>query len=301
MSWDLFFKEEEKAGNPYEYKMDKLKQVDTNLLCYKETLSIPILDDKIHGVAVDSSDNIYVTAENKVLAFNNKGDSLSSFNVDGVPYCISFDKAQKIYLSFKDHIEIYDKSGQQLSKWDTINSAAYITSIAVDDESVFLADAGNKRVYQYDHNGRFINEMGRRNKEKGIPGLFIPSPYFDVLIGRDGEIWAINTGRHSFEAYDKQGNLTSSWQRRSMEIDGFSGCCNPTHVAMLSDGSFVTTEKGLERVKIHYANGDLKCVVAKPNQFISGTTGLDAAVDSKDRIIILDPGKKAVRVFEGIN
>ncbi|NJO93063.1 MAG: hypothetical protein HC831_31980 [Chloroflexia bacterium] len=80
-------------------------------------------------------------------------------------------------------------------------------------------------------------------------------------------------------------------------MDGFSGCCNPSHAALLSDGSFVTAEKGLERVKIHNANGDLKCVVAKPNQFIEGTVGLDLAVDSKDRIFILDPEKKMIRIF----
>ncbi len=297
MSWDLFFSTENQVGNQYEYKLDKLKQVDTNLLCYKEVQDIKISDTKIYGLSIDADDITYVSANGKVLVFNNNGDSLSSFAISGKANCITAADDGKLYLSFKDHIEIWSKKGELISKWDTINSAAYITSIAVDESSVFLADAGNKIVHQYDKSGKLINKIGKRNRKKDILGFFIPSPFFDVMIGRDGELWAVNTGRHTFEAYDKLGDLKSKWQRRSMQLDGFSGCCNPSHAALLSDGSFVTAEKGLERVKIHYANGDLKCVVAKPNQFVEGTVGLDLAVDSKDRIFILDPEKKMVRIF----
>ena len=67
---------------------------------------------------------------------------------------------------------------------------------------------------------------------------------------------------------------------------------------MLSDGSFVSSEKGLERIKIHTPSGDFKTVVAGPDSFIEGTTGLDLAVDSKDKIYVLDPVKEIVRVFE---
>ncbi|MDF1549672.1 MAG: hypothetical protein P1P88_17730 [Bacteroidales bacterium] len=298
MSWDLFFKIENQTGNQYEYNLDKLKQVDTNMLCYKENIDVEVPGKKIRGLAVDKDDNIYVTTENNVIIYNNKGEQTATFTTSQTANCISIGPDATIYVGFKDHIETYNPAGELIAKWDTINSSAYITSIAVDETSVFLADAGNKVVQQFNHKGQLINQIGKKDKEKGIPGLFIPSPYFDVLIGRDGELWAINSGRHAFEAYDKQGNLKSTWKRTSMELDGFSGCCNPSHVAMLSDGSFVTSEKGIERVKIVYANGDLKCVVAKPDQFVEGTTGLDLAVDSKDRILVLDPEKGMVRIFE---
>ena len=86
-----------------------------------------------------------------------------------------------------------------------------------------------------------------------------------------------------------------------MQLDGFSGCCNPSHIAMLSDGSFVTSEKGIERVKIHLPTGEFKCVVAGPDQFIAGTTDLDLAADTKDRIYVSDPRKGLVRIFEKLN
>ena len=74
-------------------------------------------------------------------------------------------------------------------------------------------------------------------------------------------------------------------------------CCNPSHMAILSDGSFVTCEKGIERIKIHTQNGDYKCVVAAPDSFDKDTVGLDVAVDGNDRIFVLDPVRAVVRVF----
>lgn len=118
------------------------------------------------------------------------------------------------------------------------------------------------------------------------------------MIGRQGELWAVNTGRHALEAYNSKGEQISTWERTSMSIEGFSGCCNPSSIAMLSDGSFVTAEKGLERVKIHLPSGDFKSVVAAPELFEEGTVGIDLAVDSNDRILVLDPAKKMVRIFE---
>jgi hypothetical protein len=38
-------------------------------------------------------------------------------------------------------------------------------------------------------------------------------------------------------------------------------------------------------------------MVAVPSQFEPGTKGLDLAVDSHERVLVLDPWKKQVRIF----
>jgi len=297
---DLSSGKENTGQNIYEYQLDKFKQVDSNLLCYKEVQKIKPSSEEIHSIAVDNNDNIYVTSGNKVLKYSSKGDSIYSFNISDTSFCITLMKTGDILVGMKDHIEHYNSKGKLIKSWEKQNKAAYFTSVACDDSSVYVADAGNKILHRYNFNGELIGEIGKKDKAKGIPGFFIPSPYFDVLIDKQGQIWAVNTGRHSFEAYTTSGELITRWERTSMGLDGFSGCCNPSHVAILSDGSFVTSEKGLVRVKIHKSNGDFKCVVASPEQFVEGTTGLDLAVDSKDRILILDPVKVEVRVFTKI-
>ena len=83
-----------------------------------------------------------------------------------------------------------------------------------------------------------------------------------------------------------------------MSIEGFSGCCNPVHVASLPDGSFVTSEKGLLRIKIHNQIGEFVTVVAMPDQFDKDTGDVDIAVNSKGQILVLDPKRKQVRIFQ---
>jgi hypothetical protein len=51
-------------------------------------------------------------------------------------------------------------------------------------------------------------------------------------------------------------------------------------------------------VKVYNRIGELVSVVATPDQFLRGTVGLDLAVDSSQRIYILDPWQKLVRIFE---
>lgn len=83
-----------------------------------------------------------------------------------------------------------------------------------------------------------------------------------------------------------------------MGIEGFCGCCNPTHIAIQEDGSFVTSEKGLARIKIYNRLGELASVVAGPDQFLEGTEGMDLSVNSKGQIFVLDPKQKTVRIFQ---
>jgi hypothetical protein len=300
LSYDLFSGKKDSDQNVYEYELDQFKKVDTSALCYKESTQIKLYGQDFHGIAVDKEDNIYAASSNYILKYNNNGDSIFSFKIPDTAHCIAIYPGGKILLGMKNYVEIYTSGGKLINQWKPLNKAAYFTSIATNDSSVFVADAGNKIVHHFDSNGKLLGEIGKKDKGKGIPGFFIPSPYFDVLFDKNGQLWAINTGRHAFEAYTTTGELITRWERSSMNIDGFSGCCNPSHVSILSDGSFVTAEKGIARIKIHEKSGDFKCLVAGPDLFVEGTSGLDLAVDSKDRILVLDPVKNLIRIFKSI-
>jgi hypothetical protein len=54
----------------------------------------------------------------------------------------------------------------------------------------------------------------------------------------------------------------------------------------------------LIRVKIHERDGSFRSVVAGPESFDEGTVQLDLAVDSKGRVLVLDPKRRMVRVFK---
>ncbi len=296
MSYDLFYSNKN-TPNKYEYNLKNLKKVDSLLICYNE-LNIIKPDMKLlSGIFIDDNDNIYLCGQNKLSIYDNKLTKLKDFSFNGKAICLSVSKTGNIFLGMRKHIEILDTSGNLIKKWKPINKTAFITSIVIRDSMVFVADAGNKIVHCFDQNGKFIRYIGKKNKEKKIKGFFIPSPYFDMQNGRNGELWVVDPGRHTFIAFNQKGDIISSWKKSSMQLDGFSGCCNPSNFALLSDGSFVTSEKGIERVKIHNQSGEFKCVVAPPNYFEKGTKGIDIAVNSKDQIFITDTKKNIVRIF----
>jgi hypothetical protein len=297
MTKDMFVDSNTDKINPYAYKLDNFKDIDSSQFCYTEVKRFNPLIEKLNGIAIDADDNIYLTGLQKVIIYNNNLEFQKEFNIDEEATNIAISDSKQIFLSISNHIEVLNVEGKLSKKWDKFNDRSVITSIALADKSVFIADAGNKLVLEYDCDGNFVKEIGKKDTLNGIPGFFIPSPYFDVAMGLHGELWAVNSGLHAFEAYNSQGKLVSTWERTSMQLDGFSGCCNPSHIALLSDGSFVTSEKGLVRIKIHAPSGDFNCVVAGPNEFDEDTRGLDLAVNSEDDIFVIVPDKKEVRVY----
>jgi hypothetical protein len=251
----------------------------------------------IHGIATDHADRICICGENGVEIFDQTGKPEMKFNIDGIANCIQVDEEGRIYLGMQDHVEIFDKTGKRLQSWKPFSNNAVITSVALAGQDVFIADAGNKVVYHCDLSGNLLKKIGEKDPARNIPGFVIPSSYFDLGIGKHGELWVVNPGRHYMEQYNLEGDLISSWGESTMAMEGFCGCCNPSNFAILSDGSFVTAEKGIERVKVYDPKGVFKWVVAGPDSFIEGTAGIDLAVDSKDRILVVDPEKKQIRVI----
>jgi hypothetical protein len=293
---DLFYSES-KQDNPYELKTDSLKKTDDSLVGYKEILKFKPAMDELNAIAIGKNDNIVVAGSNLMIYSQNYA-ALKTYKLDEVCNCLAVSSENEIFMGIQSHIEVRDMQGKFLRRWETGNSESVLTGIAVDDENVYVADAEERLVHQYDLKGKFIRNIGMKDDAKGVPGIVIRSPYFDVAIGRDNEIWIVNPGMYTLEAFDNKGNMKSSWGKPSDENNGFCGCCNPTHIALLSDGSFVTSEKAIPRVKIYSQAGVFQCLVAGPDQFDEGTKGLDLAVDAKNSIYILDPVRKQIRIFE---
>ncbi len=294
---DFFFSKPENT-NPYEFGLRQVRTGDTATAAFAETKQIRTTLEEIHGLATNPSGNIYVSGKGGVEIFNPSGNPQAKFKIDGSAQCIALDETGLIYLGMEDHIEIWNKEGKQLAKWNSCGADAVLTSIAVRGNDVFVADAGQKVVYRFNKTGGLINKIGMKDPATGVPGFIVPSPYFDLGISRDGNLWVVNPGRHSFEKYNFDGKLLSKWGKASMAMDGFCGCCNPSNFALFQDSLFVTSEKAIERVKIYNADGTFRCVVAYPSQFEEGTKGLDLAVDKQNRILVLDPVKKLIRIFE---
>jgi len=296
-------------GKEYTYEIDA--KIDPNLILYEESaqsLSTGFAD--AHGIALDSQGSIYVAGDRAIRVFAQSGDLLDEIELTDVPRCLTVANDGKIYVGITNYVEVYGQQGKRLASWDSLGERAVLTSIAVSKEDVFVADAGNRIVLHYDTNGKLINRIGGKDKERNIPGFVIPSPYFDLAVGRDGLLRVVNPGLRRIEAYTFDGYLEFWWGEFSSAVEGFCGCCNPVNFAILEDESFVTCEKGLIRVKIYDPEGAFVGVVAGPEQLVEGGAsrvsefgagsqagGFDVAVDAQGRIFVLDTINNVVRVF----
>jgi hypothetical protein len=202
-------------------------------------------------------------------------------------------------------VELFMPRGED-RKWGLPITGGHITSIICEDGNVFLADARHRAVLRCDVDGRLLNRIGEKDEARRSDGFVVPSPYFDMAMGTDGLLWVTNPGRHLLEAYTFDGDRETSWGMRGIEVPGFCGCCNPTAIAQLPDGRFVTAEKGIRRVKVYRHDGRFDGVVAAPDRFappLKGEAGrkreatLDLAVDGAARIFVLDRAGGVVRVF----
>ena len=283
------------------YNIDAYKNVDPASIGYQEVRQIQPKLAELSGIACGPDDHIYVTGDHQLLTFSNNGAEISRIDIGHKAKCVTLSPDHLVYLGLNNNVWVVDKDGNAVRNWETPSENSVITSIAATENNVFIADASNKVVLHYDPSGTLLNRIGEKNAQTGRVGFIIPSFHFDLAIDDDGYLWVVNPGIHTFENYTFDGQLRSTWRATSFGLDGFSGCCNPTHMAILPDGSFVTSEKGLVRVKIHEKTGSFRTVVAAPRHFEDATVGLDLAADSNGRILVLDPRAGVIRVFSRID
>jgi len=282
--------------NKYELDIEDYITVDPSLIDYKETRNYTIRADSVEGIAY-SKQKIYVVADRFLQVFDLEGNQLLKVNLPGMPTCVGITKDENIIVGFKDHIGLFSGNAEQIWLSDTVNSRSVITAVAEKDRLIFVADAGNRVVHRYDMSGEYLDSFEGKTGQEDLHGFIVPSPYFDLKINDVGELWVVNPGKHAFENYTDDGELRSFWENNSVRVDGFSGCCNPAHFTFLSDGSFVTSEKKIVRVKVHKPSGEFLSVVAPPEKFKEEGKAPDVAADEEGNIYALDYDRKIIRVF----
>lgn len=308
-------------GDDFKYDVSELKKVDASQIVYRQVGdAVETGFKKSMCLAVDADGSIFVGGDNEVRIIRPDGSvntiklqqraDCKSFDketnkytkmIDPVPGCIAldYDDPDFFYVGVGNTFEQYNKTGGMCSRI-MISYQALITSLAVHKEDVFAADAAGRVIYRYkkDDMGSVLNIIGEKDESRNIDGFVVPSPYFDIAVGGDGLLYAVNPGNHRIEAYTFDGDLEFWWGRFSnAAIDGFCGCCNPVNFAILPNDNFVTCEKGIVRVKEYDAEGKFRAVVAGPEQLYADGGIFDVAVDKNGLVYVLDTAENIVKVF----
>lgn len=292
-------------GDSFDERMAVLSKTDPMLVKYREVKMVKTGFRRARGIAVAKDGRFYVVGDRAVASFSKDGTRRDLVGLDGEPTCIAVAPNGTVYIGMRDSVVMCDlakKSGLVLSQvegtgWASLGRNAYVTSISVGKDAVWVADAGDRVVLKYSLAGQVIAMVGKKDPQKRAPGLVIPSPHLDVVAADKDSVWVSNPGTHELELYGSDGSLKKAWGKASFAIDGFSGCCNPTDFALLPDGRFITSEKGLPRVKVFRANGRFEGVVAGFESFAPDVVGLDVATDAGGRVFVLDPAQGMVRIF----
>ncbi len=281
--------------NPFAYDIDEFKTVDPELIHYRESKNFRVGFEEPAAITI-FDDKIYVAGDNRLKIIDLSGTLLNDLSLPGKPQTVEvFD--QTIYVAINNQILVYDEGGNLLNSWGPFGENSLITAIAATENDVFVADAGRRKVIRYSVKGEILTEFDGKAEEGVLHGFIIPSPCFDLDINDVGELWVVNPGLHALENYTYDGNLRSHWKNTGMRPEGFSGCCNPTYFTFLDDGRFVTSEKGLVRIKTYKRSGEFEGVVAAPTKFVDEGRAPDVAADSQNNIYALDFDKKVIRVF----
>jgi hypothetical protein len=300
----------------FEYNLDPYHAVDPAKIGYREVRSIAVELEQPRAVAVGPHDRIYVAGDRAVRVYDAQGQALAPLAISGEPTCLAVASREHkfpaaVYVGVAGHVLRWDDQGNLAADWtDGLNEKSVLTSLAVAEDDVFVADAGNRVVLRLNLEGKLVTRIGEAAPDRNRSGLVIPSPYFDVALTTDGLLRVANPGALRIETYTFDGDLLGHWGTASADLEGFFGCCNPANFAMLPDGRFVTVEKGLSRVKVYGGRGEFECVVAAPRDL--GKIGriaedarddqqakvFDVATDSQGRVLLLDPTTRCIRVFE---
>ena len=286
--------------NIYELDVDRYKSVDPSMISHRETKNYRLDAGSVSGLAY-SNELLYLAADRFYQAFNLDGRQINKVDLPDSIVCLDVLQDGSVVTGFRNYLSLYNDSGELQWSSEPLGERAFVTAVAVKEDLIFLADAGGRCVHRFTIDGRKLDHFEGKTGGKDLHGFIIPSANFDLDINPDGELWIVNPGKHALENYTDEGELRGFWENSSVKVDGFSGCCNPAHFAFLPDGSYITSEKGMVRIKIHQASGEFESVVAAPELFAEDGKAPDVVSDEQGNIYALDYENRMIRLFEPLN
>ena len=271
------------------YDLSAAAAIPPALLTYRLALSIPVGLREPRGIASIQDGGVYVCGDQELVLLGRGGEVRGRWELGGEPTCVTA-SGGRAYVGVRDHLEVVEPAGE-LTVWPDLGSQAIVTSVAAVGDAVFVADAGNRMLLRFSSAGALAGAVAR--------DFTVPSPFFDVAGAPDGSIYAADPGAQRVRHYSASGKLLGAWGTSSLKAEGFAGCCNPAHIAVLPCGALVTAEKGLPRVKVYEPDGRLTAVVAAPADFRATESGLDLATRKANggEILVLVPLERVVRVY----
>ena len=266
------------------------RQVETIGGQFKTTLT---------GVATDAHGQLYAAGDSEIAVFDTAGRPRRRWAASQPVLSVAVAKDGAVFAGEQRQIEIFDATGKLMRTWRNQKLVGGVTALGFSGDAVLAGDTWYRAIHRFDRDGKFLNTIGKDNP---VNGLLIPNGVVDFGVALNGTIYAANPGKHRVERYAPGGELLGHIGRfDGNDPAGFTGCCNPTNVAI--GGAIYTTEKAGPRVKAYDFDGKLLAVIAA-DIFDPNCKNMDIAVsdagDGRGRVYVADTVKLAIFVFEPV-
>jgi hypothetical protein len=230
-------------------------------------------DGTLEAVSV-SADKIYLGGKSFVSCYDYSLNLVWNLKTPAPVTSLS-NSGDSIFASTETQILVIGKNGKLLSDWGPFEDSSFITSVTSNRKYVAIADAGSRVVFVLDKGGEVKKMIGQGDKQ-----FVIPSPYFEVVLDGENNLYTANTGKHRVETRNINGDVLSYFGHPGTGPNYFCGCCAPPHFVVLPNG-FVTAEKGINRIKILDKQGEFVEYVNSHNNFIKSVPLDLASIDGK--------------------
>jgi hypothetical protein len=249
----------------------------------------------LRSIVVDRHGHVYAAGDSEVKVFDASGRLKRRWATARPVLSVAVAGDGSVYAGELRQIEIFNGSGKLLNTWRDERLLTRVTQIGFLPESVLAGDAADRAIRAFDRQGRFLNNIG---KDNSVNGLLIPNGVVSFGVDSGGIIHAANPGKHRVERYTAGGELLGHIGRfDGVDPAGFTGCCNPTNVAV-RDAVYVT-EKAVPRAKVYDFSGKLLAVIAA-GTFDANCKNMSIAADGHGSVYVADTVKLAIYVFEPV-
>lgn len=252
---------------------------------YRQVQLIGGFNSAVRGLATDRHGFLYAAGDSEIKVFDTAGRLKRRWTTSRPGHSVAVTEDGSVYVGQEGQIEIFDAS---VHAWRN-PELGRVTAIGFVKDSVLAGDAVDRTIRRFDRNGAFLNNIGK---------FFIPNGVLSFALDAQGVIHAANPGKHRVERYLPAGDLLGHIGRfDGNDPAGFTGCCNPTNVAV-TDRIYVT-EKAVPRAKAYAFNGTLLAVIAS-DVFDPNVKNMSIAAGPHGRVYVVDTVKLAILAFEPV-
>lgn len=251
--------------------------------------------DALRGVAAGGRDFVYAAGDREIKVFDDAGRLRRRWSTAKPGLAVAVSADGRVFVGQAGQVEIFDGAGRLSGTWRDPERLGEVTAIGFFKTSVFLADARDRSIRRYDAGGKHLNDIGKDNRTKGF---LIPNGVLDFGVDAKGILHAANPGKHRVERYTPEGELLGHFGRfDGRDPAGFTGCCNPTNVAVTDGARVWVTEKAGPRAKVYDSGGKLLAVIAD-GVFDANCKNMSIAAGPRGRVYVADTVKLQIFVFE---